>query len=176
MIKLYKEIFTDGTEESVFDISLYKFPLYFKKAHKDAYKIVDEITEDDRYYRKVNMKKEVFFHNIPESIVELMPAELITAISDLLEETIFYKSTKKIKFSLSTINEELFMLSANIKLVSFENNKCKLLFMIYLDIHNMEKYISNPQLRQMMMSLLEKHIPNLLIQHIKEIYEECANL
>lgn len=171
MVKLIREFFLNGFVRDVFDKIMTRLPGVIRREDGD-YKVIDEIVEKDRLYRKALIHKQNMLEMIPAFIKEHLPETLLHTATRLIDESIFYTNHDEYKIQWSITNEcdRIYSISGTTRFIEMSDTLCKVVILVHLRIEGLERYISNATTRDMVRPMLESKIPDLFIDNLRDIY------
>jgi len=171
MVRLIREFFLNGHIGDVFDKIMTRIPDAIRR-EEGEYKVMDEIVEKDRIYRKALIHKQSVLDMIPSLIKERLPETLLRTATRLIDESIFYKNRDNYRIQWSVTNEcdRVYSISGTTRFIEMSDTLCKVVILVHLHIEDLDRYISNATARDMVRPLLESKIPDLFIDNIRDIY------
>jgi len=174
MIKLVRDFYVNGDDEQVFDKLQKHLPEYLDNHHpEDDYKVIDEIVDNHRLYRKSLLKRNSFLKELPNMVLKTLPKEFIESVRHITEETVFDRKDKKLNFFI--ISDNIYQITGSTRFIPITKDKCKVITSIHFSLLDAEKYFPNKTVSKMLIPILKAKIPEMFITNQNLFYNEIAN-
>lgn len=171
MVKLVRDFTIKGKEEEIFLNVRDKLPLAFTE---EEFKVLDEIKEGNRVYRKSLLRKKDTLDMIPSIIKDNLPQDFIRTSTSLIEESIYYEKEKKIQFTIVCEYDNVYSISGSVRIVQLDPNNCKVYIILYFELNDISKYVPNEKAQSLVIPLLESKIPDVFLENIQTTYQSVC--
>lgn len=175
MVKFIKDFVLKGDHAFVFDTIRSKVPEFLNREDEDGYHILEEIQEPNRMYRKAKIEKKSFLNRFPRFIRERLPRTLLETSTKLLEENIFYEEEKKIQWTISSQLDDIYVLHGTTKFIEIDQSSCKVMVLLYMELHHLEHYFPNQVARGIVKPFIETKVPEYFLSSLKQVYKEILD-
>jgi len=172
MIKLIRDFYVNGDDEQVFDTLQKYLPEYLDNHPEDDYKVIDEIQDDHRLYRKSLLKRNSFLKELPNMVIKTLPREFVESVRHITEETVFDRKEKKLNFFI--VSDNIYQITGSTRFIPITKEKCKVITMIHFTLLDAEKYFPNKTVSTMLIPLLKAKIPEMFITNQNLFYNEVV--
>lgn len=173
MVRFVRDFILKGRDTEIFQTIRNGLPSFMEQ--KGGYEIQKEIKEGDRLYRKSSIQRDATASLIPKLIQEKIPKQLMDTVTNLIEEQIFYEKILKIQWSIIPHADPIYILSGSIRFISLDADICKVMILIHLEWNDIDKYIPNMTMRDMILPLLENKIPEICVAELKHTYSDILS-
>lgn len=175
MVKLIKDFALKGNHAFVFDTIRSKIPEFLNREDEDGYHILEEIQESNRMYRKAKIEKKSFLNRFPSFIRERLPPNLLETSTKLEEENIFYEDEKKIQWTISSQLDDIYVLHGTTKFIEIDPSSCKVIVLLYMELHHLEHYFPNNVARKIVKPFIESKVPEFFFSSLKQVYKQILD-
>lgn len=160
MARLIRDFVLPCSDECIYKIILERVPESYIEMKEYEFRIEDEIEEEDRFYRKMSYQKEPYMSMVPSIIKENAPKQLLDSSNRVIEESIFYRKEKKIRWAVNIENLDSYRMCGTTCIIPLSDEMCKISLIIRFEMK--EDGFFKP--------LLEKWIPDTLAAKTRKMY------
>lgn len=175
MVKFVKDFILQGDQRDIYETLRTKIPEYLNREEEDGYHIMEEIEEEEKYYRKAKIEKRSFLKKFPQFFLDKLPQSLLETSTKLMEETIFFHKELKIQWTISSQLDDIYVLHGTTRFINSDPQNCKVLVLMFMELKHLEHYFPNQVARNLITPFLESKVPTYFLSNLKDVYKQIVH-